>query len=67
MFEKKKKTDEEIKKDAENEREKAGLPKMRQIVIETDGTNIEVKKCEASNLEFQAILSSLMTFLTQKK
>ncbi len=38
----------------------------RQIVIETDGNNIEITKAEvAGNLELQAILSNLLNNLNK--
>ena len=41
--------------------------KMRQIVIETDGNNINIVKAEtAGNLELVAILSSILNKLTVK-
>lgn len=42
-------------------------PKMRQIIIETDGDSIKVVKSEVSgSLEFIAILNSLIAFLSKK-
>lgn len=36
-------------------------PKMRQIVIETDGSNISITKAEiAGSLELKAVLTSLL-------
>jgi len=41
--------------------------KMRQIIIETDGNNINIVKAEtAGNLELVAILSSILNKLTVK-
>jgi len=38
-------------------------PKMRQIIIETNGNDIKIVKLEiAGVLEFRAILSSLMSY-----
>ena len=42
--------------------------KKRQIIIETDGTNIEIIKAEvAGNLEFYGILSQLLKRITIAK
>ena len=42
-------------------------PKMRQIIIETDGNNINIVKAEVSgNLEFAAILSGILNKLKIK-
>ena len=42
-------------------------PKMRQIIIETDGSNINVVKADvAGNLELIAILSSILNKLNVK-
>ena len=42
-------------------------PKMRQIIIETDGNNINLVKSEvAGSLELQAILSSILNNLNRK-
>ena len=42
-------------------------PKMRQIIIETDGNNINITKAEvAGNLELIAILSSILNKLNIK-
>jgi len=42
-------------------------PKMRQIIIETDGNNINILKAEvAGNLELIAILSSILNKLNIK-
>lgn len=36
-------------------------PKMRQIIIETDGTNINISKMEVAGvLEYKAILTALL-------
>ena len=41
-------------------------PKMRQIIIETDGNNINIVKAEtAGNLELIAILSSILNKLNK--
>jgi hypothetical protein len=43
-------------------------PAMRQIIIETDGSNIKIAKAEVSgNIEFVAILQSLIGFLSKNK
>lgn len=49
---------------AEKVSEKA--QKRRQILIKTDGTNIEIVKAEVSNLELQAILSNLLRQITSR-
>ena len=42
-------------------------PKMRQIIIETDGTNINIAKADvAGNLELIAILGSILNKLNMK-
>jgi hypothetical protein len=42
----------------ENKKEQ---PKLRQIIIETDGSNIKISKFEAAgSLEFKAILIALL-------
>ena len=39
----------------------------RQILIETDGVNIEIKKIEVTSLlEFKAIVDQLQTFVAQQ-
>ena len=41
-------------------------PKMRQIIIETDGNNINIVKADiAGNLELVAILSSILNKLNK--
>ena len=40
--------------------------KKRQIIIETDGTDIEVTKTEISDLELFAILIKILNKLTKK-
>jgi len=48
----------EIKKEV---KEEVKQPVARQIIIETDGNNINIVKAEVSgNLEFVAILSSIL-------
>lgn len=45
------------------EEEKKEEPKMRQIIIETDGNDIKIIKLETAGvLEFRAILLSLMNY-----
>ena len=42
--------------------------KMREIIIETDGSSIHLKKAEVSGkLEFLQILQTLISFLNEKK
>ena len=51
----------------ENEEKKEEAPKMRQIIIETDGNGIGLVKNETSgNLELAAILQTILTKLMQK-
>ena len=41
-------------------------PKMRQIIIETDGTSVILKKAEVSGLiELNSVLSMMYNFLNQ--
>lgn len=55
---------EEIKEQPKEEL-KLAPPKMRQIIIETDGNRINVLKNEvAGKLEFKAILESLLEFIS---
>lgn len=43
-------------------------PKMRQIVIETDGNNVNLVSAEVSgSIELVAILRNLADFLTKQK
>lgn len=43
-------------------------PKMRQIIIETDGTNIHLIKAEVGGkIELVGVLQNLITFLNQQK
>jgi len=66
MFNKiKKESEKDQKKQEEKPQEK---PKMRQIIIETDGTNINIIKAEvAGNLELIAILQTIVNNLNQRK
>jgi len=41
-------------------------PKMREIVIQTDGANINISKNECSPLEFEAILIKILNKINQK-
>lgn len=51
----------------ENKEIKKEEVKMRQIIIETDGNNINILKAEvAGNLELVAILSSILNKLNIK-
>ena len=54
------------KKEVEkNTEQKAQQPKMRQIIIETDGNNINIVKNEmAGGLELAAVLNALLAKLT---
>ena len=50
-----------------DENKKAEEIKMRQIVIETDGNTVNVKKAEVAGIiELKAILSSLLAFYDKK-
>lgn len=42
-------------------------PKMRQIVIETDGQNIRLVSAEATHLELKAIFASLLEMMNRKQ
>jgi len=42
-------------------------PKMRQIIIETDGTNANIIKSEASPLEMISIFNGLLQYFTNPK
>lgn len=42
-------------------------PKIRQIVIETDGNSVNLVKAEVSgSIELVAVLQALITFITKK-
>ena len=50
--------------DKEAEKKSGEKPKMRQVIIETDGTNINIVKAEvAGNLELIAILQSCLGYI----
>lgn len=52
---------------SEQKKEDQETSKKRQIIIETDGTNIELVKADvAGKLELQAILSSLLNNINNK-
>lgn len=54
-------------KKQEEQKPQQEKPKMRQIVIETDGNSINIVKAEvAGNLELQAILSNILNNLNKK-
>ena len=62
-----KKVKETVKKEEPANAQKETLPAKRQILIETDGNNIEIIKAEvAGNLELMAILNTLLSSLTKK-
>ena len=42
-------------------------PPMRQVVIETDGSNINISKNECSTLELQAILLKILNTINREK
>jgi hypothetical protein len=49
------------------EQEQTGEVKMRQIIIETDGTSVNVVKSEVfSQIELLAILQMIMAHVTNK-
>ena len=63
---------EEKKEELKNEqveikdKENKETPKLREIIIETDGNNISIKKAEVSgSIELTAILQSLINFINQ--
>jgi len=61
MSEEKIKTDEEIMKEVEENRKKENLPKLRQILIETDGNKVHIVKAEiAGKIELVAILQTII-------
>lgn len=48
-------------------KQKIEEPKMRQIVIETDGNKVNIVKAEvAGNLELIAILNSIIGYLSKQ-
>lgn len=50
----------------EEQKSQQEKPKMRQVIIETNGTDIRISKNEtAGNLELIAILSTILTKLQQ--
>ena len=60
--------EEGVKEEGVKEEVKPAEPKWREIVILTNGNDIQVKKAEVSGLiEFIAILQSLVGALTVKK
>ena len=59
---------EEVKKDVKKEETKVQPPKMREILILTDGNNVELKKAEVNGkIEMIAILQTLINALSQQK
>jgi len=49
----------------DNEEKKTEAPKLRQIIIETDGNNINITKAEvAGQLELIAIINKVLEFVT---
>ena len=51
-------------KQEKSEEPKAQQPKMRQVILETNGTNIRIAKNETSgNLELIALLSTILNQL----
>jgi hypothetical protein len=52
----------------EKEEKKEEAPKMRQIIIETDGNNINLIKAEVSGkIELIGVLQGLIGYLNQQK
>lgn len=50
----------------ENKKEESATPKMREIIIETDGNDIHIKKAEVSGkIELIAILQNMIGYLNQ--
>jgi len=50
-----------LKKQETKQEQPQKKPKMRQVILETDGTNIHIAKAEvAGSLELMAILSSVL-------
>lgn len=51
----------------EAEKVSADKPKMRQIIIETDGVSATIVKSEASQLELISIFNGLLQFFANPK
>jgi len=58
---------EELKQPAKEVKVENPLPRMRQIIIETDGNNINLAKNEASHLELLSIFQILLNKITSHK
>jgi len=58
---------EEPKKQTEDVKVEKPLPQMRQIIIETNGNDINLVKSEASNLELISIFQILLNKITSHK
>lgn len=60
---------EEIKKvEVKEETVKEEKPKMRQIILETDGNNVTLSKAEVNGrIELLAILQTVIDYLRQQK
>jgi len=54
-----------VKKEVEKKED--AKPKMRQIIIETDGTSANIIKSEASPLEMISIFNGLLQYFTNPK
>jgi len=71
MEEKKEEKKPEIKEIKTDDLKKSNMtdntPRMRQIIIETDGDKIHVLKMEVSRLEMRSILELLLTEMFSKK
>jgi hypothetical protein len=66
---KKEVTKEETKKNsADNQKGSTNVPKLRQIIIETNGNDISLVKAEVhGKIELIGILQSLITYINQQK
>lgn len=57
-----------MNKEEEKKEESKEAPKMRQVIIETDGNNINLVKAEVSGkIELMGILQGLIGYLNQQK
>jgi len=57
-----------LKKEQIKKQEETNIIKKRQIIIETDGSKIDLVKAEvAGNIELIAILQAVIGFLSQQK
>lgn len=57
-----------VKNEVEQKKTSELVPKMRQIIISTDGNNIKIEKAEVlGRIEFIAILQNLISFINKQK